>query len=80
MKTWSISVLYFGKISANLSVIWPFGMPPLVDDFEISAPYLGFLLDGNGRKVLIDTGISDRFIVDGKAWGGLPAEGGASFV
>jgi N-acyl homoserine lactone hydrolase len=78
--TWQIKVLYYGKITANVSMIWPAGMPPLQEDFEMSAPYLGFLLKSRERNILVDTGINDGFIVDGKAWGALPAEGGARFV
>lgn len=80
MKTWEVKVLYLGKITANLSFIWPAGMPPLENDFPMSAPYLGFLLRSNGRNILIDSGISEKFIVDGKAWGALPAEGGSEFM
>jgi len=80
MKEWGIKVLYYGKISANLSFIWPPMNPPLEKDVSLSAPYLGFLLTSQDRAVLVDTGINEKFIVDGKAWGSLPAEGGASFV
>lgn len=80
MKVWETKVLYLGKITANLSFIWPAGMPPLEEDFAMSAPYLGFLLQNGERNILVDTGISEKFIVDGKAWGALPAEGGRPFL
>jgi len=80
MKTWEIKVLYLGKIAARLSLLWPAGMPPLQDDIVLSAPYLGFLLQSGGQNILVDTGISEKVIVDGKAWGSLPAEGGSSFL
>jgi len=80
MKTWDVKVLYLGRITAPLSIVWPAGMPPLPNDIPLSAPYLGFLLQCDGRNILVDTGINDKFIVDGKAWGALPAEGGASFM
>jgi N-acyl homoserine lactone hydrolase len=80
MKTWDVKVLYLGKISASLSFVWPTGMPPLEQDVPMSAPYLGFLLQSNGRNILIDSGISEKFIVDGKAWGALPAEGGSDLL
>lgn len=80
MNEWEIKVLYLGKISASLSLVWPPMNPPLENDFELSAPYLGFLLKGNNRVILVDTGINEKFIVDGKAWGMLPAEGGAAFM
>ncbi len=80
MKEWEIKVLYYGKISANLSYIWPPMNPPLGTDVALSAPYLGFLLKTRDRVILVDTGINEKFIVDGKAWGALPAEGGSMFV
>jgi N-acyl homoserine lactone hydrolase len=80
MRTWDVKVLYLGKITANLSITWPAGMPPLSEDFSISAPYLAFLLQSEGQNILIDSGISEKFIVNGKAWGGLPAEGGKDFL
>lgn len=80
MKQWDITVLYLGKITANLSILWPASMPPLENDFPITAPYLGFLLRSDGQNILVDTGISEKFIVDGKAWGALPAEGGSPFL
>ena len=80
MKDWDVKVLYLGKCTARLSILWPAGMPPLSEDHVISAPYLAFLLQSKGQNILIDTGISEKFIVDGKAWGGLPAEGGKEFL
>ncbi len=80
MNTWSIKVLYLGKGTLNLSSIWPAGMPPLPNDYLMSFPYLGFLLQSKGRNILIDTGISEKFIVNGKAWGGFPAEGGRAYL
>jgi N-acyl homoserine lactone hydrolase len=80
MKEWEIKVLYFGGISANLSYMWPAMNPPLKEDVALKGPYLGFLLKGRDRAILVDTGINEKFIVDGKAWGALPAEGGSSFV
>jgi len=80
IKDWEIKVLYFGKISANLSYIWPPMNPPLEKDVSMGAPYMGFLLKSKDRVILVDTGINEKFIVDGKAWGALPAEGGSSLV
>ena len=82
MKSWDIKVLYLGKITYNLSLRWTAGMPALSEDqdFLMSAPYLGFLLQSPGNNIMVDTGISEKFIVDGKAWGGYPAEGGKSYL
>jgi N-acyl homoserine lactone hydrolase len=60
--------------------MWPAMNPPLTQDVTMKGPYLGFLLKGKDRAILVDTGINEKFIVDGKAWGALPAEGGSSFV
>jgi glyoxylase-like metal-dependent hydrolase (beta-lactamase superfamily II) len=80
MKTWEIKVLYLGQISANLSLVWTPGLPPLEEDPFVSAPYLSFLLRNGDRHLLVDTGISEKFIFGGKAWGALPAEGGRDFL
>ena len=84
MSTWNIKVLYLGKItmpfSTMLSVYYAFGAPSPPEDFTISAPYLGFLLQCDGHNIIVDTGISEKFIVGGKAWAGLPAEGGKAYL
>jgi len=65
---WQIRVLLFGKITVPKSVVTP-GLDP---DLVYDGPYLGFLLQKGNRSILVDTGISEKFIVDGKAWGGFP--------
>ena len=76
MSLWDISILYYGKIRVPKGV----ATPGLDMDLVFDSPYLGFLLRNGQRNILVDTGISEDFIVDGKAWGGFPAEGGRSFV
>jgi N-acyl homoserine lactone hydrolase len=73
---WKLKALFCGKITVPKSALTP-GMDL---DIVFDGPYLAFLLQGVGRNVLVDTGISEKFIVDGKAWGGLPAEGGADYL
>jgi N-acyl homoserine lactone hydrolase len=84
MKIWEIRPLYLGKLtmpfSKMMAVFYPLGAPPLGEDFMISAPYIGFLLHCGEENILVDTGISEKFIVNGRAWGGLAAEGGRSFL
>lgn len=80
MNPWEIKVLYLGEINSRMSLTWPPPMPPLSEDFSIGIPYLGFLLKRDGQNILVDSGISEKFIVGGKAWGGLPAKGGRSFL
>lgn len=76
MNNWKIKSLYYGKITVpkgNLSC----GLDPeLVLDF----PYMGYLLQNGKQNVLVDTGIHEDNIVDGKAWAGCPAEGGSRYV
>ena len=76
MTVWDIKVLYYGKIKGPKSLL----TPGFDDHLELWFPYLGFLLQNGHRNILVDTGIADDFIVDGKAWAGLPAEGGRAFV
>ena len=75
-ELWKIKVLFYGKIRVPKSVVTP-GLDP---DLTLDGPYLGFLLQTSKRNVLVDTGISEKFIVDGKAWGGFAAEAGSSYV
>lgn len=76
MIFWDIQVLYYGEITIPKTV----ATPNLGPDFLIDGPYLGFLLQNGKHNVLVDTGISDDFIVDGKAWGNYPAKGGRAYV
>lgn len=84
MGVWSIKVLCLGKITMPFSTLigvhYPFGAPEIKNDYSVSAPYMGFILTRPGCNIMVDTGISDKFFVDGKAWAGLPAEGGEGYV
>ncbi len=76
MSAWDIKVLYYGKITVPKSGLTPTLDPDLVLDW----PYLGFLLQRGKQNILVDTGISDSFIIDGKAWGGWPADAGKAYL
>jgi len=77
MVFWEISVLYYGEVTIPKAVATPNLDPGLL----IDSPYLGFLLQNNKHKILVDTGISDSAIIDGKsAWGNFPAMGGRAYV
>jgi len=76
MNNWKVSVLYYGKITFPKTAM----TPNLDPDLEISVPYLGFLLQKDGRNIVVDTGMHENFIVNGTAWGGWPAESGHKFV
>ncbi|WP_455280320.1 N-acyl homoserine lactonase family protein [[Eubacterium] cellulosolvens] len=73
---WKIHVLYVGDI------IVPKGVSTfnLDTDLKFNVPYLAFLLVSKSKKILVDTGMNSRFIIDGKAWAGLPAKGGEKFL
>ena len=76
MAAWRINVLDYGFIEVPKEAL-TIG----VDVGKIiKVPYLGFLLSDGQRKVLVDCGINERFIVNGKAWGNFPASGGTNFV
>lgn len=76
MENWEIKVLYYGKITMPKSAL----TPTLDQELVLDIPYLGFLLLKGKENILVDTGISDSFIIDGKAWGGWPAEAGRKFL
>ena len=49
-------------------------------DLIFKIPYLGYYLTNGKINILVDNGINSKYIVDGKAWAGLPAEGGESWI
>ena len=74
MANWNIKVLDYGRIDVPKEAV-TLG----VDVGKmLTLPYLGFLLSDGSHKVLVDCGIHERIIVDGKAWGNFPAKGGVS--
>lgn len=76
MSLWTIDPLLFGTIEVKkdqLTTGLDVGLP-------ITVPYLGFFLTDGSHRVLLDTGINAKYIVDGKAWAGSPAEGGEDHV
>ncbi|HOW56795.1 MAG TPA: N-acyl homoserine lactonase family protein [Smithellaceae bacterium] len=76
MSQWLIRPLVFGAIEVKkdqLTAGLDIGLP-------LQVPYLGFYLTEGNRKVLCDTGINAKYIIDGKAWAGSPAEGGEKWV
>jgi glyoxylase-like metal-dependent hydrolase (beta-lactamase superfamily II) len=46
----------------------------------VDFPYLGFLLRQGKHTILVDAGISEKYISGGKGWGGWKTEGGKSYV
>ncbi|MGI6169524.1 MAG: N-acyl homoserine lactonase family protein [Christensenellales bacterium] len=76
MKKWKITSLYYGEITGAKSFI----TPGFDSDVVMAAPYIGYLLRNGDEIILVDNGIHESNIVDGKAWGGLPAIGGNKHV
>jgi len=72
-----------GKGNWKLTTIdcgWHIGnkknLTPGWDDMAVKLPYMAFLLQDGVQNVLVDNGINERFLIDGKAWGGAPADCG----
>ena len=76
MNNWTIKALYYGKITVKKGALAA-GLDP---DLTLDVPYTGYLLQNGRQNIVVDTGIHEDHIVDGKAWGGCPAEGGSRFV
>jgi glyoxylase-like metal-dependent hydrolase (beta-lactamase superfamily II) len=76
MAGWTITPLVYGAIEVKKEQI----TTGLDVGLAVKVPYLGFYLTNGRRKVLCDTGINAKYIVDGKAWAGMPAEGGERHV
>lgn len=70
---WTISVLDCGYHIARKSNLTVDHDPELF----IKLPYLAFLLRDGKRTVLVDNGINERYVKDGIAWGGCPADAGS---
>lgn len=76
MTNWVIDVLDCGVIRCPKEALTAGVDVGLLVDL----PYLCFLLSDGMHKVLVDCGINERFIVDGRAWGNFPAKGGVQYV
>ena len=76
MPKWKIYPLVLGWIDCPKNMI----TTGLDENIIIKLPYLGYYLTNGKNKVLVDNGINEKYIVDGKAWAGRPAAGGESFV
>lgn len=76
-KNWTIKVLHFGTITLEKDKF----TPGLDTDVTMNVPYLGFLLQNGEQNVLVDSGINERYIINGRTrWNNCLAEGGTSWV
>jgi len=76
MNNWKIKALLYGIIDMPKGAMEG-GLDP---DMTLRFPYTGYLLQNGKENILVDTGIHADHIVDGRAWRGCPAEGGADYV
>lgn len=76
MKNWVIKPLLCGIIHMPKGSMEG-GLEP---DRILPFPYTAYLLQNGEENVLVDTGIHADHIVDGKAWRGCAAEGGADYL
>ena len=73
---WKASVIYCGMhITTKGALTTGFDQ-----DMKLKAPYLAFLLQDGETNLLIDAGIGEHFLIDGKAWGGCPADAGSKYL
>lgn len=49
-------------------------------ELYLKLPYMAYLLQDGTQNILIDNGINERFLIDGKAWGGCPADAGSKDI
>lgn len=73
---WKIIPMFFGWIEGPKSLL----TQGLDLDLVFKIPYLGYYLTNGKTNVLVDNGINSKYIVNGRAWAGLPAEGGEKWL
>ena len=76
MADWIIKTLTYGIIEVKKEQL----TTGLDVGVALAIPYLGFYMTDGKHKILCDTGINAKYIVDGKAWAGCPAQGGEEWV
>ena len=76
MADWTIKTLTYGIIEVKKEQL----TAGLDVGADLTVPYLGFYITDGKHKILCDTGINAKYIVDGKAWAGCAAQGGEDWV
>ena len=74
-NNWKITCLHYGTLSCYKS-LFDGGL----DQARYPFVYSGYLLQKDNRNILVDTGVHQDNIIDGKAWANSPAEGGKQYV
>lgn len=75
MKQWKVKVMYLGHAYGPKSVL----TPNLDTELWIEIPFLAFLLQADGRNILVDSGGNERFLIGGKGWAGLEFHVGSKY-
>ena len=76
MSHWIIKTLLCGVIEVKKDQL----TTGLDVSLPMEIPYLGFYLTDGKHKILCDTGINGKYIVNGRAWANCPAQGGEDWV
>lgn len=75
-KNWKITCLFYGTLTAPKGIF----CAGLDNDIVLPFVYSGYLLQNGEMNILVDAGVHEDNIVDGKAWAGCPAVGGVQYV
>ena len=67
---WKVTTIDCGYLLSKKVNLVPAGGDP---DLIVSLPDLAFLLQDGEKNILIDNGRNERYLIDGKGWGGFPA-------
>lgn len=76
MDNWKITCLFYGTLTAPKGIF----CAGIDEDKIYPFVYSGYLLQNGEQNILVDAGIHQDNIVDGKAWAGCPAVGGNQYV
>jgi len=73
---WKITCLFYGTLTAPKGIF----CAGIDEDKVMPFVYSGYLLQDGKQNILVDTGVHQDNIHDGKAWAGCPAVGGNQMV
>lgn len=76
MNNWKITCLFYGTLTAPKGIF----CAGLDQDKVFPFVYSGYLLQNGKQNILVDTGVHQDNIVNGKAWADCPAVGGNQYV